>query len=64
MKYMENDKITLPEDHPGPCPRCGGMEIHHKHATCLCNCEPTCWTFPICDKCGYEGYANSEGNSW
>ena len=51
-----------------PCPRCGeATRIAQVDSPCKCNCQPSCWSYPSCEVCGFHGSAstaNSEGTSW
>jgi len=55
-----------------PCPKCKSKNISHKYANCLCHVTdaggntPTCWSYPVCDDCGFTNgpaSANSDGGS-
>lgn len=53
----------------GPCPKCGSNDIRWEHAACLCGHygDDSCWTYPICNTCGFTSgpaSANSGGESW
>lgn len=50
-----------------PCPRCGSRDISNPYSPCLCHCRPSCWQYPVCNRCGYtngSASANSEGVFW
>jgi len=61
----DKGNLTI-ENHP-TCPECGSADTEVVAANCMCHRTydgPTCWRKPVCNACGKQGYANSEGIYW
>lgn len=65
---VDKGKLTS-ENHPN-CPECGSSNTSSRYANCLCHItdseglRPTCWSMPVCNSCGHQGYYNSKGIYW
>jgi len=57
-KQACNDKL---------CPACKSKDIIYLDTDCLCHCQPPCWSYPVCNNCGFTaggGGGNSQGGIW